>query len=56
MTVAALARGLSRDYKNVHGDVAALMEWTVVEPEADGRVCVPWEEIELRLPLVRRAA
>ena len=56
LTVAALARGLSRDYKNVHGDVAALMEWTVVERGVDGRVCVPWEEIDLRLPLARRAA
>jgi predicted transcriptional regulator len=56
MTVAALARGLGRDYKNVHGDVAALMEWMVVERGADGRVCVPWEEIDLRLPLARHAA
>jgi predicted transcriptional regulator len=56
LTVAALARGLGRDYKSVHADVADLMEWTVVERGADGQVWVPWDEIDLRLPLARRAA
>ena len=56
LTVAALARGLGRDYKNVHGDVAALEDWSILAREQDGRVSVPWDEIDLRLPLTRRAA
>jgi predicted transcriptional regulator len=56
LSVAALARGLGRDYKNVHGDVVSLMEWMVVERGPDGAVSVPWDEIDLRLPLTRRAA
>lgn len=56
MTLADLARGLGRDEAKVHGDVDALMEWTVVERGADGRVWVPWDEVDLRLPLARRAA
>ena len=56
LTVAELARGLERNYKNVHGDIATLMEWMVVERDDDGRVFVPWDEIDLRLPLVKHAA
>jgi len=56
LSLAELARGLGRDEAEVHGDVAALMEWTVVERGADGRVWVPWDEVDLRLPLARRAA
>ena len=56
LTTAELARGLGRDDAEVRSDVAALMEWTVVERGADGRVWVPWDEVDLRLPLARRAA
>lgn len=56
LTVAELARALGRNYKNVHGDVAALSEWLAVEREPDGRVGVPWDEIDLRLPLQHKAA
>ncbi|MGH9381480.1 MAG: hypothetical protein ACRD2Z_12810 [Thermoanaerobaculia bacterium] len=56
MTVAELARALRRDYKNVHGDVAALKEWLAVERDDDGRVFVPWDEIDLRLPLQHMTA
>lgn len=56
LSVAVLARGLRRNYKNVHGDIAALMEWKVIERSEDGRVFVPWDEIDLRLPLMRSAA
>jgi predicted transcriptional regulator len=52
-TVAALARRLGRDYKNVHGDVAALAQWTAVQRLPDGRVHVPWSEIvmDMQLPV-----
>lgn len=56
LTVAELARALKRDYKNVHGDVAALSEWLVVERDERGRVLVPWDEIDFRLPLQHKAA
>lgn len=51
-TVAALARRLGRNYKNVHADVAQLVEWMAVERGEDGRVSVPWSEIlvDLKLP------
>lgn len=49
MPVAELSRLLGRHYKNVHGDVAALMEWSAVERDASGNVSVPWDEIDVRL-------
>ncbi|GAB1390821.1 MAG: hypothetical protein AMXMBFR78_31390 [Rubrivivax sp.] len=57
-SVRALARRLCRDYKNVHGDVAALQEWMAVQRLPDGRVHVPWREIvmDMRLPDLAQAA
>lgn len=45
LTVVELARHLGRNYKNVHADVAQLVEWMAVERAEDGRVSVPWSEI-----------
>ena len=45
LSVAELARRLERNYKNVHTDVAQLIEWMAVERGEDGLVCVPWSEI-----------
>lgn len=56
LTIAELARQLHRNYKNVHDDVAALMQWDTVRRDEDQRVFVPWDEIDLRLPLVHQAA
>ena len=52
LTVAALARRLGRNYKNVHTDIAQLIEWMAVERCDDGRVHVPWSEIivDMKLP------
>jgi predicted transcriptional regulator len=52
LTVAELARRLGRNYKNVHTDVAQLVEWLAVERDAQGRVCVPWSAIvvDMKLP------
>jgi len=57
-SVRALAQRLGRDYKNVHGDVAALVEWMAVQRLPDGRVHVPWREIvlDMHLPTLARAA
>ena len=56
LTVAELARRLSRDYKNVHTDVNQLIEWMAVEREDDGRVNVPWSEIVVDMKLPERVA
>ena len=45
LTVAKLARRLSRDYKNVRTEVNQLIEWVALERAKDGRVNVPWSEI-----------
>lgn len=52
MTIAALARRLNRDYKNVHGDVEKLSEWHAVEKDEQNRVSAPYSEIvvDVRLP------
>jgi predicted transcriptional regulator len=55
-SIYALAKGLGRHYRNVHKDVTALIAWTVIEKDASGRVFVPWDEIDVRWPLQKRAA
>lgn len=56
LSIYALAKRLGRHYRNVHKDVGALMEWMVIEKDADGHVFVPWDGIDVRLPLKRNAA
>ncbi|WP_157269877.1 HVO_A0114 family putative DNA-binding protein [Azohydromonas aeria] len=56
LTVAALARHLGRDYKNVHTDVAQLIEWMTVDRLDDGRVHVPWAEIVVDMKLPQQLA
>ena len=56
LTIYALAKQLGRHYRNVHKDVTALMQWTVIEKNDAGRVFVPWDEIDVRWPLLRQAA
>ncbi|MBI3523742.1 MAG: HTH domain-containing protein [Betaproteobacteria bacterium] len=56
MTIYALAKRLSRHYRNVHKDVTALIEWMVIEKDESGKVFVPWDEIDVRWPLVKQAA
>ena len=56
VTIYGLAKRLGRHYRNVHKDVTALMQWLVIEKDEAGRVFVPWDEIDVRWPLVRQAA
>ncbi len=51
LSIYALAQNLDRHYRNVHKDVTALIEWTVIEKNSDGRIFVPWDEIDVRWPL-----
>lgn len=57
MTIAALARRLKRDYKNVHNDVEKLVEWHALEKNEQNRVVAPFSEImmDVRLPMGRAA-
>ena len=55
LSVAELARRLERNYKNVHTDVAQLIEWMAVERGDDGLVRVPWSEIVVDMKLPERA-
>lgn len=56
LTVAALARQLGRNYKNVHTDVQQLIEWMAIERGEDGRVSVPWSDIVVDMKLPQRIA
>lgn len=55
VSIYELAKRLDRHYRNVHQDVALLSEWLVIEKDAHGRVFVPWDEIDVRLPLLQAA-
>jgi predicted transcriptional regulator len=46
-----LAKRLQRDYKNVHTDVARLIELGLIERRADSRVDVPWDAVRAELHL-----
>jgi predicted transcriptional regulator len=37
---------LKRDYKNVHTDVKALSELEIIQETDEGRITIPWDEIE----------
>jgi predicted transcriptional regulator len=56
LTIYALAKRLGRHYRNVHKDVTAMIEWTVIDKDEAGRVFVPWDEIDVRWPLLKQAA
>jgi len=50
-SIFALAKLLGRDYKNVHTDVARLVELKLVEKAEDGRVSVSWQAVRAELRL-----
>jgi len=51
LTIYALAKLLERDYKNVHTDVARLVDLRLVEKNEDGQVNVPWQAVRAELKL-----
>jgi predicted transcriptional regulator len=51
LSIYALAKQLERDYSNVHADVKALEEIGLISRAADGRIEVPWDEIEAHMRL-----
>lgn len=56
LSIYGLAKLLGRHYRNVHKDVTTLADWLVIEKDETGRVFVPWDEIDVRWPLVKDAA
>jgi len=54
-SVYALAKTAGRNYSNVHTDVGRLLELGLVERREDETVFVPFDEIDIRLPLAAAA-
>ncbi len=54
-SVYALAKAAERNYSNVHGDVTRLLDLGLIERAEDETVFVPFEEIDIRLPLALAA-
>ena len=48
-SVKALAAAAGRNYSNVHTDVDRLIFLGLVERRPDGAVCVPFDEIDIRV-------
>jgi len=55
-SIMSLARRLQRDYKNVHTDVAALLEWGVIEKTEQQLIIAPFDEIKMDVLLPQRKA
>lgn len=47
-----LATNLNRAYANVHEDVRQLMQLEIIQKDEDGKLIVPWDEIDIAVPLV----
>jgi predicted transcriptional regulator len=54
-SVYALAKAAERNYSNVHGDVARLELLGLIERTEEGTVHVPYEAIEILVPLAKVA-
>ncbi len=54
-SVYALAKIAGRNYSNVHADIRRLEELGMVERTADDAVTVPFDAVEIRVPLAKIA-
>jgi predicted transcriptional regulator len=54
-SVYALAKAAERNYSNVHTDVARLEELGLIERNDAGAVSVPYDAVEILLPLAQVA-
>jgi predicted transcriptional regulator len=50
-SIYALAKSAGRNYSNVHTDVTRLLDLGLIERQEDETVLVPFEAIEIRMPL-----
>ena len=54
-SVYALAKAAERNYSNVHTDATRLEELGLIERTEDGQVSVPYESVEILVPLAQVA-
>ncbi len=54
-SVYALAKAAERDYSNVHTDIGRLEEIGLIERTDEGAVSVPYESVEILVPLAQVA-
>lgn len=54
-SVYALAKAAERNYSNVHTDVARLEELGLIERSGEGAISVPFESVEILVPLAQVA-
>jgi predicted transcriptional regulator len=54
-SVYALAKAAERNYSNVHTDVARLEELGLIERNDEGAISVPYDAVEIVLPLAQVA-
>lgn len=55
-SVYALAKAAERNYSNVHTDIVRMEELGLIERTESGEVSVPYESIEILVPLARALA
>ena len=55
-SVYALAKAAERNYSNVHTDVARMEELGLIERNEGNEISVPYESVEILLPLARAVA
>ena len=54
-SVEALAKSAERNYSNVHTDVSRLGELGLIERGEEGSILVPYESVEILMPLAQMA-
>ena len=54
-SIYALAKAAERNYSNVHTDVSRLEELGLIERSDDGAISVPFDAVEIRVPLAQVA-
>lgn len=54
-SVYALSKAAERNYSNVHADVSRLEELGLIERTEDGQISVPFEAVEIFMPLAKAA-
>lgn len=47
-----LAVSLNRAYANVHEDVRQLMQLEIIQKDDEQKLVVPWDEIDIAVPLI----
>ena len=51
VSIKELSRQLGRNYSNIHGDVQLLLRLGLLEKDEADQVHVPWDELNISLPL-----